>query len=736
MINKKNIFCDLDVEYADVIATAYIPKEKTLGIFINSFSFINQGEMFIKLRNAFPEIKKVQFLELRHAILNDYYPFERLQRVLFNKDTQVISWDASFESLLKIKNKLGSPYYMNHTKPQKENFISLQSLNEKAATKINGKRIPTDLEFQSALVGYSIPQKPVKKFHKNGTMYLQSINDMIYYLTHRTINTYRLFNTSFYQNIYQTKLNIINNFNVKAHVDDTDAKICGMLLTDNRKIKFIDDNQFSFEINLNGKTVNLLEKLYQDKIIPNAVYQFYKKIEHANVRTYRKLLNGKYNVKVPYYNKDFQPTKSYTVFSFGGSHGSLSSTPLDVSFESETSNDVPDKQLAEYTCAYSIDADNCYPSMNLKLGVFNDPTGKNYYQKIVEENIALKHSLPTDKDKWTNDDYKKSERRLELKKISNTATGAADMNFNGSLLPLNNKTTSMRMLVNLIIYDLGTQFVRQLNANIISTNTDGIKIAFDKDIPKKSEIIKIAEDMDKKYGLHFEVKQIDRILVKDTNNLIEWSKNKDTFKVQNVTGKLSKGYQGNIPLDGNIDHPAIVDEAVIEYLTKQPDKSEKDWFSFYLKKKLKKFNGKEWMLIVRPTNNYQYYLDKQKLVSANRVFLSIKGQILHRIKNKTGIETKIPQWPSNTVKVINHLADLKDFADEIDIDAYVTWCLQILNQWTNKNIKQLSLLTKANQVKYKQQEKTTVPKKKVVAKSKNSRLSQLLSKQMKGTKNL
>ena len=56
--------------------------------------------MFIKLRNAFPEIKKVQFLELRHAILNDYYPFERFQRVLFDKNTQVISWNASFETLL------------------------------------------------------------------------------------------------------------------------------------------------------------------------------------------------------------------------------------------------------------------------------------------------------------------------------------------------------------------------------------------------------------------------------------------------------------------------------------------------------------------------------------------------------------------------------------------------------------------------------------------------------------
>ena len=52
----------------------------------------------------------------------------------------------------------------------------------------------------------------------------------------------------------------------------------------------------------------------------------------------------------------------------------------------------------------------------------------------------------------------------------------------------------------------------------------------------------------------------------------------------------------------------------------------------------------------------------------------------------------------------------------------VTWPL-----WTNKNVKQLSLLSKDNQVKYKQQEKVKVPKKKVVAKVKNSRLSQLLN---------
>ena len=143
--------------------------------------------------------------------------------------------NASFETLLKIKDKLGSPYFMKHTKPKKENFISLQALNEKAATKVNGKRVPTDLEFQSALAGYSIPQAPTKKFHKNGTMTLQSVNGLVFYLAHRTINTYRLFDTDFYQNIYQTKLNIIDNFNVQVHVDDTDAKICGMLLTDNQK---------------------------------------------------------------------------------------------------------------------------------------------------------------------------------------------------------------------------------------------------------------------------------------------------------------------------------------------------------------------------------------------------------------------------------------------------------------------------------------------------------------------
>lgn len=285
----------------------------------------------------------------------------------------------------------------------------------------------------------------------------------------------------------------------------------------------------------------------------------------------------------------------------------------------------------------------------------------------------------------------------------------------------------MRMLVNLIIYDLGTQFVRKLGANVISTNTDGIKIAFDGKTPEKSEIIKIAKEMDQKYGLHFEVKRIDRILVKDTNNLIEWSKNEDKLIVQNVTGKLSKGYQGNIPLDGNIDHPAIVDEAVVAYLTEQPNETEQKWFTSYLKKKLKDFKGKEWMLVIRPTDNYQYCLNDQPLISANRVFLSVEGQTLHRIKNKTGVETKIPQWPSNTVKVINHLADLQDFADDINIDAYVAWCLQILSKWTNKNVKQLSLLSKDNQAKYKRQEKVKVPKKKVVAKVKNSRLSQLLN---------
>lgn len=732
-LKNKFAFYDMNSQFADVIVTVYLPSNNTLGIFLNTMMPIKHDRITHRLKDSFPEIKQVQFLELQRPVLNQQYPFERLQKVLFDKDVQVISWDASSESKLRIKNKLGSPYFMNHTSSKKTNFISLQLLNEKAAVKVGNKRIPSDLETQSALAGYSIPQYPHISFDNSKALTKDSIEKLIFYVAHRTINTFRLFNTEYYQNIYQTKLNLINDFKVNAKVDDTDATICGMLLTNNKKVKYSDSNQFSFEIDRNGKRINLLDQLHNEKVIPDLVYSFYKKIENANYKTYKSILGKRRNVKVPYYDDKLNPTDSYAVFSFGGNHGSITGTPFNIPFNNQEPKDiVPDKKTVIYTNAFSIDADNCYPSMNLKLGVFNSKARTNSYDEIVKENIALKHALPSNKEEWTEKDKQNSQRRLELKKITNTATGAANMGYAHALLPLNNKTMSMRILVNLIIYELGTAFVRKLNAKVINTNTDGIKIAFDTTSPSIDEIKKIAHNFDEKYGLHFEVKKIDRILLKDTNNFIEWQLQDDHYKVTNVVGKLSKGYQGNIPLSGNIDHPIIVDEAVVAFFTENglSDMSNaKNWITNFLKRKLKKFKGKEWEVIAKPTSSYQYYYNDAILTTTNRIFFSKDGNEMTRISIRTKRKSKVPGWPTNLVEIINKRSDLTSFAKNIDLNSYIDWCLNILRLWVNSSSEQLSLLSGSNQVKYNHQpaKSSTKKLKPITVKHKNSRLSKLLS---------
>lgn len=732
-LKNKFAFYDMDLQFADVIVTVYLPSDNTLGIFLNTMMPIKHEQITHRLKDSFPEIKQVQFLELQRPILNQQYPFERLQKVLFDKNVQVISWDASSENKLRIKNKLGSPYLMNHTSLKKTNFISLQLLNEKAAVKVGNKRIPSDLETQSALAGYSIPQYPLISFDASKALTKHSIENLILYVAHRTINTYRLFNTEYYQNIYHTKLNLINDFNVNAKVDDTDATICGMLLTNNKKIKYSDTNQFSFEIKQNGRKVNLLDQLHNEKVIPSLVYSFYKQIEDANYKTYKSVLKKHRNVKVPYYDNNLNPTDSYAVFSFGGNHGSVTNTQFNIPFDSHKLVDIiPTKKTVEYTNAFSIDADNCYPSMNLKLGVFHNNSKINSYDEIVKENIALKHSLPSNKEEWTETDKQNSQRRLELKKITNTATGAANMGYDHALLPLNNKTMSMRILVNLIIYELGTAYVRKLNAKIINTNTDGIKIAFDTKSPSIDQIKEIAHNFDEKYGLHFEVKKIDRILLKDTNNFIEWHLQDGQYKVANVVGKLSKGYQGKIPLNGNIDHPIIVDEAVVAFFTENnlSDMSNaKVWITNFLKRKLKKFKGKEWEIIAKPTSNYQYCYNNTILTKTNRVFFSKDGTEMVRINTKTKKETKVPGWPSNLVEIINKRSDLISFEKKVNLVPYIDWCLNIVRLWAKVPSKQLSLLSESNQVKYnhKPAKTSTRKTKPITIKHHNSRLSQLLS---------
>lgn len=728
---KTPIVYDLQMQHADVIFTVYLPLQKILNVFYNTFAVVDNRQLNFKLKDEFPEINKILFWNYTRPVIGKT-PFEQLRDVIFSEKTQVFSWNAESEKALKDADKLCSPYNLRKTGLNRtQDFISVERLNEKAATVgRDRKRTYSTLETQSAYAGFSIPQAPKLTLRENSSaLDAKSVSELIFYSTNRTINTARLLQTPLYKSVINTKQDVINSYNLNAKIDDTDSTISSLTLTKNKTVNFIDNSAVDLTLEVGKEKINLLEHLFREQIIPKSVYQFYKKVDGATFQNYKTRLGKQTKIYVPYYDKNLKPVNSYATFSLGGNHGSYALQKLDVPFDSESSTVTPSNKVQQFFNAYSIDIENCYPSMNVKLKIFENEQTHDYAD-MLKENLRIKHSLPAHKSEWTEEDYQNARKRKKLKSILNTATGAADRNDQYGILHLNNKTMAMRIMVNLIIYELGTSFVRKLNAKIISTNTDGIKIAFDNQVSLE-EIQKIANQFNKKYGLNFSVKQIDRILVKDTNNEIEWhhENNKDVIDV--INGKLGKGYNGQIRLDGNLDHPIITDMAVAEYLSTHRKTNYTDaqkWIKQYLIKKTqddKNFNGMQWALFIKPTDAMHYVWDKQPLDTTWRFFFSKNGKKLQAF-NRNGKATKIRSWPSDKVESINVKHEINKIQKEIDIKPYLQWALSILKQWLlNDNELSLDLNTTVKK-KVKAQNK---PKKELKVKSQNSILGKYLQKQ-------
>lgn len=728
---KSPIVYDLQVQYADVIFTVYLPSQKILNVFYNTFAVVDNRQLNFKLKDEFPEIDKILFWNYTRPVIGEK-PFEQLRDVLLSENAQVFSWNAESEKALRQADALCSPYNLRRSGLNRtQKFISVERLNEKAATvNRNRKRIYPTLETQSAYAGFSIPQMPTLTFRKNSkALDSSSVVKLIFYSTNRTINTARLLQTPFYQSVIETKQDVINSYHLNAKIDDTDSTISSLTLTKNQTVKFKDSSKIEFKLKIDDKKIDLLEHLFQEKIIPKSVYQFYKQLDGATFKNYKTLLGNQTKLYVPYYNQELKPVNSYATFSLGGNHGSYAAQPLETSFDSEKSTVSPSNKVQQFFNAYSIDIENCYPSMNVKLKIFENEQTHDYAD-MLKENLRIKHSLPVHKSQWTKEDYQNARKRKKLKNILNTATGAADRNDKYGMLHLNNKTMSMRIMVNLIIYELGTAFVRKLNAKIISTNTDGIKIAFDNKTSQKA-VQEIANQFNEKYGLNFKVKQIDRILVKDTNNEIEWHHENDKDVIDVINGKLGKGYNGKVRLDGNLDHPIITDMAVTEYLSTHRETSffyAKKWIKNYLEQKIlndKDFSGMQWALFVKPTDAISYVWNNQHLNTTCRFFFSKNGKKLQAF-NRNGKATKIRSWTSDKVDLINIRYEINKIQKEIDIEPYLKWALSILKQWLLDNQEiDLNLTTSIK----KQVAINTKTNEELKVKSKNSILGKYLQKQ-------
>lgn len=217
-----------------------------------------------------------------------------------------------------------------------------------------------------------------------------------------------------------------------------------------------------------------------------------------------------------------------------------------------------------------------YPNLLRMLAAFlNHMLGKDIYGEIYykKEEYGLKIKQV--------EKYSKEERnifeilRAGVKLILNSVTGKADSNFY-SPIRMNNMIISMRVIGQLFTY-LVAQTQALDSTKIISTNTDGLYskassllLDDDENLKEKLKIkekrTKIAEntlkDLSKIINVDIEPEKL-FLISKDSNNRIELDE-----KRQNI---ISAG-GGNLACfdDTNpkkaLDHPAIVDYALAEYL--------------------------------------------------------------------------------------------------------------------------------------------------------------------------
>lgn len=699
----------------DLVLTFYSTATKNIGVFYNSFNCLDDHQIRFWIKDAFQDVNRVLLFDGNTLTKNINYrtikslktitdqerPGWYLSQALKNAD-YLISWHADYDrTVVEQFRDLGSPYYVNQALQQMHGFadngrwIDLSRANEKAAVVQGRKRISQSFKQQCAYAGLTLFDEPKPVFDDEGALTKESLIEWLKYSAECTINQARLFESDTYQSELSAKASAVKHFDVGLPITSTSANISSCVLTDNGEHPLHDADSISLQIDMNGQPVNLLRYLFDQQIIPQPVYEFYHAVEGQSVSTHKDFASAKkqlpYQVSsltVPYYDEYYHATDSYAVMSFGGAHGTLASMPLNGSFNDNGESayrlgETVEKTVVDVKHVFSVDADSFYPTLAVKLGIFGER-----YAEMLKNRLKIKHQLPDDKTTWNDEHNALYQQSLASKLILNSATGAANMHNSRSMLPLDNKVTSLRILGNLIIYELGTAFARQMHAKIISTNTDGIKIAFDHlgDAPTIDEISSLAESLGQKYGLHYEVKQLDRVMVKDSNNLLEWMHG----QLVNVTGKLGKGYEGSMPLAGTMDHPPIVDMACTAYLSQQPDGDPGAWLEQWLNERLEKqFVPMQWCIVARNTESRKLTLNDQSVNDAIRVWLKDDGQMLNAV-GKNGTPRKLPAWPSNLVEPIVNVN--RAVKNRPSVKPYVQWSLNSLKPWLKADEQSLFVL--------------------------------------------
>lgn len=430
--------------------------------------------------------------------------------------------------------------------------------------------------------------------------------------------------------------------------DITDANLAALALVGANRIKPVDYPYVKYDFPLpdgKGGFINrdLLDYICEkEKFIHPFMKQFFEYFRGKNTSKYEDYLKTVYNqplthsalINIPYY-RDGKPIDSYIRVSNGGAHGAVMAG-LSKMAEDEISrwilSDVGAKDNEKVTVdaknVLHIDFTSYYPFLILKMGIFMTAEGVDRYKDMIYKRVSIKKDIPLDKAIWTKEHIKANLMQLGLKLMLNSPTGKANTHSEKSLLPLDNKILSMRLIGNLHIWVLA-QRLAQEGAFIISTNTDGLYICNMSEDKAKEVVNGYIAD----YGMDVEPELMSRLINRDVSNRIEFVNG----HIVGIGGDLAAGNMNfkmkPTLLGKNIKYPLAVLDTALRYM-EQEDWLIKPYDRSFVENHLEELRCNDdltnniWSQVYVGTRARYLTQNSNKCQKINRVMLTTDGDLL------------------------------------------------------------------------------------------------------------
>lgn len=433
--------------------------------------------------------------------------------------------------------------------------------------------------------------------------------------------------------------------------DITSASLAALVLIGPNETRPEDYKAVSYDFpipfNNSHKIMDLLDYIIsKEQVVPEVFKEFFGYFRNKDTREYIDDLRVKKNqpithsarMNMPYYYEG-KPIDAFIRFSTGGAHGStcaklhlLSPEEIDrwIREDVGTGKDSINRFTVDKTDVIHIDFTSFYPIMAKKMKLYQIANGVDYYSPLIDHRVKVKAEAEElkEQDRMSDPRYNELQSlQLAFKLVLNAATGAGNMHKPYAKLPLDNKTLSMRLIGNMLIWVLG-QRLASAGAYIISTNTDGLFICN----MTQEEAKAILDDYILDYDMPVEPEKVKRFINATTSTRIEFDHHEDEpSRAGGTLGHAIKLKFSPFSLGRNVSVPLISANAVIEYMAHNKnwliEPYDRTWIKNFISEKLKNAKDYEqaWYHVHTGTKAQKLTANGERLQKVNRVVFTNEG---------------------------------------------------------------------------------------------------------------